>query len=190
MAFLSRVRFSLYCILWVFSVVLLGLTAARIHYTENLSPDDPLNGGYRFYDPVVAELLATSILVTLWSMFAIHAIYTRRDRLIVHTFAAESIALFVLFVMWLVGTGIATVRPFFSSMWGDLGWCHQYSPCRLLTALVAIAWTGWVFLFFLLGASLMHSLVNRAWTEPMHGHLYPRDSFVPAQTSEYHGSHA
>lgn len=184
MAFLSRVRFSLYCILWVFSVVLLGLTAARIHYTENLSPDDPLNGGYRFYDPVVAELLATSILVTLWSMFAIHAIYTRRDHLIVHTFAAESIALFVLFVMWLVGTGIAT------SMWGDLGWCHQYSPCRLLTALVAIAWTGWVVLFFLLGASLMHSLVNRAWTEPMHGHLYPRDSFMPAQTSEYHGSHA
>jgi hypothetical protein len=75
-------------------------------------------------------------------------------------------------------------------MWGNLGWCHQYSPCRLLSALVGIAWTGWVILFFLLGASLMHSLVNRAWTEPMHGHLYPRDSFVPAQMTENHGSHA
>lgn len=132
----------------------------------------------------------------------IHAIYTRRDHLVIHTFAAESIALFVLFMMWLVGTGIATVRPFlfmsllctyadaetFQSMWGNLGWCHQYSPCRLLSALVGIAWTGWVVLVFLLGSSLMHSLVNRAWTEPMHGHLYPRDSFVPAQMSEYRGS--
>jgi cellobiose-specific phosphotransferase system component IIC len=33
--------------------------------------------------------------------------------MIIHTFAAESIALFVLFMMWLVGTGIATVGPFF-----------------------------------------------------------------------------
>ena len=55
---------------WVFSLVLLGLSAARINYTEHLSPTDPLNGGHHFYDPVVAELLATSIIVTLWSMFA------------------------------------------------------------------------------------------------------------------------
>ena len=40
-------------------------------------------------------------------------IYTRQDHLIVHTFAAESIALFVLFMMWLGGTGNATVRPLF-----------------------------------------------------------------------------
>ncbi|KAI0295167.1 hypothetical protein B0F90DRAFT_1670204 [Multifurca ochricompacta] len=182
MAFLSVVRIVLYSILWAFSVVLLGLTAARIHYTESLSPDDPLNGGRHFYDPIVAELLATSILVMLWSMFAIHTIHTRRDRLILHTFATENIALFILFVMWLVGTAIAT------SMWGNLGWCHHYSPCRLLTALVAVAWTGWVFLFFLLSASLVHAFVNRAWNEPMHGHLYPRDSFAPPQTSEYRGS--
>jgi hypothetical protein len=51
-------------------LVLLGLSAARINYTENLSPTDPLNGGQDFYDPVIAELLATSIIVTLWSMFA------------------------------------------------------------------------------------------------------------------------
>ncbi|KAN0141579.1 hypothetical protein V8E53_000041 [Lactarius tabidus] len=184
MASLSILRLSLYCILWIFSLVLLSLTGARIHYTKNLSPYDPLNGGQTFYDPVVAELLVTSLFVMLWSMFAIHTIYTRRDHLIIHTFAAESIALFVLFMMWLVGTGVAT------SLWGNLGWCHQYSPCRLLSALVGIAWTGWVVLLFLLGASLMLSLVNGAWTEPMHGHLYPRDSFVPAQMSEYRGSNA
>jgi hypothetical protein len=116
---------------WVFSVVLLGLTSARIHYTENLSPDDPLNGGVHFYDPIIAELLVTSILVILWSMFAsvfclqvflnvartnpilsVHAIYMRCDRLVIHTFAVEAIALSMLFVMWLVGTAIATVSNF------------------------------------------------------------------------------
>jgi len=179
MAFLSIVRLVLYCFFWIFAVVLLGLTAARIHYTENLSPEDPLNGGHGFYDPVIAELLAASIFSMLWSTFAIHAIYMRCDRLVIHTFAVEAIALSMLFMMWLVGTAIAT------TMWGNLGWCHQYSPCRLLSALVGIAWTGWVFVFFLLGACLVHTFVNRAWTEPIHGHLYPRDSFVPAQTSEY-----
>ena len=123
----------------------------------------------------------------------------RCDRLVIHTFAVEAIALSMLFMMWLVGTAIATVsismRPLTytmlinaQTMWGNLGWCHQYSPCRLLSALVGIAWTGWVFLFFLLCACLVHAFVNRAWTEPIHGHLYPRDSFIPAQTSEYRGS--
>ncbi|KAI9442855.1 hypothetical protein BJY52DRAFT_449236 [Lactarius psammicola] len=183
MVSLSIIRLALYCILWIFSAALLGLTAARIHYTENLSPDDPLNGGHHFYEPVVAELLATGIIAMLWSMFVILAIYMQRVHLIIHTFAAETIALFVLFVMWLVGTGIAT------SMWGNLGWCHQYSPCRLLTALVAIAWTGFVFLFFLLGVSLLHILAVRARTEILQ-FLRPPNSFVPAQTSEYHGNHA
>jgi hypothetical protein len=74
------------------------------------------------------------------------------------------------------------------SSWGNLGWCHQYSPCRLLSALVAIAWIGWVLLLSLLGIALAHTFVNRAWTDPMHGHFYPRDSFVPAQSSEYRQS--
>jgi hypothetical protein len=71
------------------------------------------------------------------------------------------------------------------SFWGNLGWCQQYSPCRLLTGLVAIAWIGWVLLLLLLGVALVHTFIHRAWTEPMHGHFYPCDSFVPAQASEY-----
>ncbi|KAN0103853.1 hypothetical protein V8E52_011573 [Russula decolorans] len=182
MTILPVIRIALYCTLWVFSLVLLGLSAARIHYTENLSPNDPLNGGQDFYDPVIAELLATSIIVTLWSMFAIHAIYMRCDRLVIHTFGVECIALSMFWMMWFVGTAIAT------TFWGNLGWCHQYSPCRVLTALVAFAWIGWVVLLLLLGLALVHTFVNRAWTDPMHGYLYPRDSFVPAQASEYRQS--
>jgi len=33
----------------------------------------------------------------------------RCDRMVVHTFAVEAIALSMLFMMWLVGTAIATV---------------------------------------------------------------------------------
>jgi len=33
----------------------------------------------------------------------------RCDRLVIHTFAVEAIALSMLFMMWLVGTAIATV---------------------------------------------------------------------------------
>jgi hypothetical protein len=45
---------------------------------------------------------------------------------------------------------------------------------------VAIAWIGWVFLLLVLGVALVHTFVNRAWTEPMHGRYYPH-KFVPAQ---------
>ncbi|KAI0268037.1 hypothetical protein BGY98DRAFT_1109283 [Russula aff. rugulosa BPL654] len=179
MTALPVVRIALYCTLWVLSLILLGISAARIHYTENLSPTDPLNGGQDFYDPVVAELLATSIIVTLWSTFAIHAIYMRCDRLVIHTMGVECIALSMFWMMWFVGTAIATTS------WGNLGWCQEYSPCRVLTALVAFAWIGWVVLLSLLGLALVHTFVNRAWMEPMHGYLYPRDSFVPAQVSEH-----
>ncbi|KAH9985256.1 hypothetical protein BJV77DRAFT_1062032 [Russula vinacea] len=177
----------------VLSLVLLGLSAARIHYTENLSPGDPLNGGQHFYDPVVAELLATSIIVMHWSMFAVHAIYMRRDQLVIHTFGVECIALSIIWKMWLTGTAIATVSEFLHLLrvsnpdveMINVQLVPTYSPCRLLTALVAMAWIGWVLLLLLLGIALAHTFIHRAWSEPMHGHFYPRDRFVPAQSSEY-----
>jgi hypothetical protein len=125
----------------------------------------------------------------------------RCDRLVIHTSAVECIALSMFWMMWFIGTAIATVSSILhllresypdddhtQTFWGNLGWCHQYSPCRVLTALVAFAWIGWVVLLSLLGLALVHTFVNRAWTDPMHGYLYPRDSFVPAQASEYRES--
>lgn len=44
-----------------------------------------------------------------FSTLSIHGIYMRCDRLVIHTFAVEAIALSMLFMMWLVGTAIATV---------------------------------------------------------------------------------
>ncbi len=140
-------------------------------------------------------------LITCSSSFSVHAIYMRCDRLVIHTFAVECIALSMFWMMWFIGTAIATVSSILhllresypddertQTFWGNLGWCHEYSPCRVLTALVAFAWIGWVVLLSLLGLALVHTFVNRAWTDPMHGYLYPRDSFVPAQASEYRES--
>ena len=54
---------------WLFSAVLLGLTATRLHYTLFLPPFDPLNNGQPFYDPIIAELLVTSVLALFWSSY-------------------------------------------------------------------------------------------------------------------------
>ncbi|KAJ2995061.1 hypothetical protein NUW54_g7453 [Trametes sanguinea] len=69
MATINGARVGLYVVLWLFSAVLLGLTATRLHYTLHLPPGDPLNNGNSFYDPIVAELLVTSVLGLLWSSF-------------------------------------------------------------------------------------------------------------------------
>ena len=125
----------------------------------------------------------------------------RSNRSIIHTFGVECIALSMLWMMWFIGTAIATVSNLhllresypdadvminLQTFWGNLGSCGDFSPCRVLTALVAFAWIGWIVMLVLLGLTLVHTFVNRAWMEPMHGYRYPRDSFVPAQAaSEY-----
>jgi hypothetical protein len=61
--------------------------------------------------------------------------------------------------------------------WGHLGRCHQYLPCRVRSRV-------------LLGVCLEHTFVTRAWirNEPIHGHLYSRNTLVLARTSEYRES--
>ena len=54
---------------WLFSVVLLGLCATRLHYTIFLPPFDPLNNGKPFYDPIVVELVVTSVFALFWAPF-------------------------------------------------------------------------------------------------------------------------
>ncbi len=49
--------------------MLLGLAGTRLHYTLFLPPYDPLNGGQPFYDPIIVELIITSILALFWSSF-------------------------------------------------------------------------------------------------------------------------
>ncbi|EIM89722.1 uncharacterized protein STEHIDRAFT_92166 [Stereum hirsutum FP-91666 SS1] len=191
MAVLPALRIFLYCCLLVFSIVLLGLSAARLHYTRHLSPFDPLNSGTPFTDPIVVEILVTTILTILWVPYVLHAIIKRREGGFIWTFFHELIALFVLFVLWIVGAAIATSTsnpPNHQSHWGALSWCQQFQPCRILTALVAFVWMGWIMVVFLMFASILFCIANRAWGEPMHGRVYPRDSTVYPQTTQYRAS--
>ncbi|KAF8234360.1 hypothetical protein L208DRAFT_1262055 [Tricholoma matsutake] len=163
-------RVALYFTLGLFSLVIFGLSAARLHYTTHLPIGDPLNGGSNFYDPIIVELLFTTILTLLWSIFIIHSIHKRAENRLVSTFRGELIGLSILWVFWLVGLAIA------SSMWGHLSYCFRYHACRLLAALVAFAWLAWLDITIILLVNLLFSFANKALMEPLHGRWDPRIS--------------
>ncbi|KAF5393258.1 hypothetical protein D9757_000768 [Collybiopsis confluens] len=165
MADFPALRIALYSALAIFSLVLLGLSAARLHYTTHLPPGDPLNG-----DPIVAELLLTSILAIFWSWFIVHCIHKRHENRIITTFRGELIGLFVLWVMVLVGAAIAT------TFWGNLSFCQSFEACRLLTALVAFAWMSFIILTLIFGVDIAFVVANEGWREPLHGRWDPRAS--------------
>ncbi|KAF9254353.1 hypothetical protein L218DRAFT_1082378 [Marasmius fiardii PR-910] len=176
---LPALRIALYFALSLFSITLLGLCAARIHYTTNLPRGDPLNGGVDFHDPIVAELLATSIFVTLWSWFVIHAIHKRRENRFISTFRGELIGSFILWIMLLVGAAIATTtsNPPLRAKWGNLSSCNAgFVQCRVLTALIAFAWINWIVLTILIVIAIGIAAANHGWNEPMHGRWDPRGS--------------
>ena len=83
------------------------------------------------------------------------------------TFGGELVGLLLLFILWVVGASIATQK------WGDLSWCHKYSACRLLTAIVAFTWMSWVMMLFLTVACIGYIVGNDGFTHPVHGGYYP-----------------
>ncbi|KAJ3975143.1 hypothetical protein EV361DRAFT_550182 [Lentinula raphanica] len=170
-------RIAFYFSSALFSVVLLGLTAARIHYTTHIPLGDPLNSGQDFYDPIVAELLATSILAILWSWFIIHCIHRRYENRFITTFRGELIGLFILWVMYLVGAAIAT------TFWGNLARCQVFQPCRILTALVAFAWINFIIMTFILFIDIAFVVANGGFREPLHGRWDPRASHYGANNN-------
>ncbi|KAF9459408.1 hypothetical protein BDZ94DRAFT_1224808 [Collybia nuda] len=167
---LPPLRIALYFTLGIFSIILFCLSAARLHYTTHLPVGDPLNNGQNFYDPIVAEILVTTIMTVPWCIFIIFCIHKRSENRLVSTFRGELIGLAMLWLFWLLGAAIA------SSIWGDLSFCQQYEACRILTALVAFSWLGWLTITMILAVSLLFSLANKALLEPLHGRWDPRTS--------------
>jgi len=163
----------MYGLLAFFSSIVLCLSAARIHYTTHLQKDDPLNNGGSFYDPIVAELLFTMLLTIPWSIFIIYSIHKRYENPYLSTFLGEVIGLSILWLFWIVGAAIA------STIWGNLEWCQTFSACRLLSALLAFSWLGWLVLSLLLGFSLLFSFANKGFMDPLHGRWNPRESRYP-----------
>jgi len=164
------IRTCLYCVFGVFSLVLFGLTAARLRYTTHLPSGDPLNNGHNFFDPIVVELLFSALLGMVWSCYAVLTIHHMREDRFIFSFASEIVVLSTLFVLYLVGAAIAT------SIWGDLSFCQQFHACRILTTMVAFAWLSWIVLMCSLVASVFVAIANRAFFSPFHGRWNPRES--------------
>ncbi|KAL1694223.1 hypothetical protein GGG16DRAFT_122591 [Schizophyllum commune] len=161
-------RMALYTLLLLLSITLLGLTITRVHYTMNLPRGDPLNGGRNFYERTIVELLVSSILTIFWSIYALHSIQRGLQvSSFPGTFNHEILTLVFLWLLWLVGVAYAT------HYWGDLSWCWHYKACRILTALIAIAWSGWGVMTILLFISAWIAHSRRAWGRPMHGRWDP-----------------
>jgi len=167
MSLLTLFRFVCYLALWVFSAVTLGMAAARLHYTLHLPAHDPLNHGVDFYDPIIAEIIATAGLTLLFTPLLIVRIHKRHDHGFLSTFGGELVGLIILFVLWIVGAAIATQQ------WGRLNWCHMYSACRLLTAIVAFTWMSWIMTLFLTVSCIWYIVRNDGFTQPVHGRYYP-----------------
>ncbi|KIJ28904.1 hypothetical protein M422DRAFT_269784 [Sphaerobolus stellatus SS14] len=156
-------RLWLYIALLLFSGTLVGLTAERLKYTLHLPPTDPLNNGKPFFDRVVAELFATSIFTFFWSIHMIHTISRSIEKGgFFRRIAFELIFMWILWVLYLVGAAVAT------TLWGDLSFCWQFEACRLLTALVAFSWIGWITITVLWVTTFIFAFTRGAWMRPAH----------------------
>ncbi|KAK7455821.1 hypothetical protein VKT23_010855 [Stygiomarasmius scandens] len=158
---IGLIRIGLYVTLLVFSFILFCLCCARIHYTTTLGPPDPLNGGRRFYDPSVAELIFTTLVTMMWIAFMLFMFFRRMELAFPRLFRDELIIMLILWLFWLGGTAAAT------AVWPDLTWCQQFEPCRVLSALLAFAWLGFITLTALFGVSCWMSFRRGGLTEPL-----------------------
>jgi len=113
------------------------------------------------------------------------------------TFLGEIIALIILWFFWIVGTGIATVCVIFfhliagsidywnsiqsKSSWQGLEGCQRFGPCQVLSALLGFAWLSWITLTALLVVTLLFSVANHAFQQPLHGRWDPRISMYSSR---------
>ncbi|KAJ4490738.1 hypothetical protein J3R30DRAFT_3424752 [Lentinula aciculospora] len=140
MANMGLIRAGLYASLLVFTFILFVLCCSRINDTLQL----------HFYDPVIAELLFTSIVTMLWCalMLCIFFIETIKFEFL-RLYWQELIGLVILWFFWIGGAAAA------SSIFGDLVSCQQLQACQILSAILAFAWLGWIILTVMLIISIV-----------------------------------
>jgi hypothetical protein len=136
-------RMPLYALLWVVAVIELGLTGFRVEHTRHVG---------KFYDPIIVELLVTSALTILWVPYASWSLNRLRTTNANGMTAAnpEHHGNFVLWVMWLVGSAIAT------NDWPTAAVRGVGKQSRILAAILAFGWTGFALLTLIGVVGLMH----------------------------------
>ncbi|KAL1745700.1 hypothetical protein HDZ31DRAFT_35816 [Schizophyllum fasciatum] len=162
----SPLRKGLYALLTLLSITLAGLTITRIVNTESVPPP-----GRRGYDRVTAELLAASLLTIPWALHAIHSLRRRIGTGIGRSFAHELGILLALWILWLIGAAVATAH------WTDLSACWYQFGCRLLTAITAIAWSGFGTITLLTLTSAILGSKKGGFGRPMHAQYGRTDAF-------------
>ncbi|KAH8835637.1 hypothetical protein DL96DRAFT_1575010 [Flagelloscypha sp. PMI_526] len=161
---LPRIRLGLYGALGLFQFFVFVFCCARLGYTLHLPRGDTLNGGRDFYDPVIVDLLVTSLCGMAWAAIIFWIILKRRENLPVKTFKHELIGTGLLWFWLLVGISIA------SSQFAAVPYCQVFEACRVLSALLAFGWLSWICLTLLWGATFLLSYTNGAWNHSLHGH--------------------
>ncbi|KAK0433931.1 uncharacterized protein EV420DRAFT_1654267 [Desarmillaria tabescens] len=133
--------------LWPIAVILLALTAYRIHFTKNQGVG---------YQPIIVELLVSSIFTVLWVPLAMFMIVLSVLRALETMLVQlEGIPSTFLLSCWdwpscgCFGLSAPCIQPI---------WCaFDGKQCNIMTAILAFAWIGWSLLTLLGILALMHS---------------------------------
>ncbi|KDR78035.1 hypothetical protein GALMADRAFT_42244, partial [Galerina marginata CBS 339.88] len=116
-------------------------------------------------DATVVELLVTSALATIFSIWFTIAILKRLGRGPFATYLAELISLFILWFMFLIGAAVFTHRYL------HLKECRaHYKTCRILETIKAFSWICWIFTTFLIISTLSNMAFRKHdFFGPVHG---------------------
>ncbi|KAK2462198.1 hypothetical protein APHAL10511_005786 [Amanita phalloides] len=140
-SFWSATRLVLYGMIWIFSVILIGFTSSRIHFTHATAG---------FYEPITAEILSTSVIALIWTTFMMLFLGLRVGG-IAASFIVENVFNLCIWVLYLVGNAI------FSHKFAHIGQCRKGAEtCRILTGVMAFGWINWAFFTFLIILSVGH----------------------------------
>ncbi|KIM29431.1 hypothetical protein M408DRAFT_67817 [Serendipita vermifera MAFF 305830] len=146
-----------YVVLAVWSLMLFIFTIARLIYTLSPRTDRFLNNGAPFYESSVMELVVCALLGLAFSGVMIFVLRSRNTLGFVSKNGFEVGVLIVQWFLWVGGAGSAT------TIWPNLNFCVRFSTCRVLQAMMAWAWLGWITISFLLGASLFFAIKTGRW---------------------------
>ncbi|PVF99948.1 hypothetical protein CPB86DRAFT_682614, partial [Serendipita vermifera] len=155
-----------YVLLMFWSLMLLIFAVARLVYTLRPRGDRFLNNGRPFYEPTIVELLICAVLGMIFGAMMVFTLRTHRGMGPLSKNGFETAVLAILWFLWVGGAGSATTT------WPDLNFCIQFSTCRVLQAMMAWAWLGWITITLILLTSIAfawrndwdwHKQAYRAW---------------------------